>query len=272
MPMSKKTGNLSLITKMLSARFDKSIAMKTTIRHIKLLPALFIWLFLVSCNQTHSPGSIDGNREYSSINRQLSPYSEVGIKGNFEIELDPTFNDHVSINADSNLHNYIYTEVVDGKLIISTPENRSLNSLRDIHIVVGAKTLKSLQIEGSNNLSSSTVIVFDTLKLNIAGASKSSLKLTGKVLEGEFPGAVSLELNGYVKKMTINLAGAAKLNSFDLQTSICYINLAGAAKADIYATDTLSVNIAGVGLVNYKGNPRKVLSTIGGIGKLQQVD
>lgn len=255
-----------------SDRFDKSFTMKTTIRHITLLPALFIWMFLVSCNQTNSPGSIDGNREYSSIDRQLTPYAEIGIKGNFEIELDPTFNDRVSIYADSNLHNYIYTEVVDNKLIISTPENRSLNSLRDIHIVLGAKTLKSIQIEGSNNLSSPAVIVFDTLKLIIAGASKSSLRLTGKVLEGEFPGAVSLDLNGFVKKMTINLAGAAKLNAFDLQTSTCSINLAGAAKADVYATDTLSVSIAGVGLVNYKGNPRKVLSTIGGIGKLQQID
>jgi hypothetical protein len=246
--------------------------MKTSRRYILSLSMFIIWAFMLSCVHIGDSNAINGNREYTKVERVLSNYTKVEVQGDFEIELNPSFNEKVIIDADSNLHNYIYTEVENETLKITSPEKKALRSFRDIKIEIGAKSLTHIVLAGANNVSCSAVLVFDSLHLEIAGASKGVLELSGKYLTGSFPGAVTLELKGFVNNMDVDVAGAAKFNASELQVANCQISLAGAGKADVFVTDTLDVNIAGVGLVSYKGNPQKIYSSIGGIGKLQQAD
>jgi hypothetical protein len=243
--------------------------MKTLKNSFSLL-VIFTLMLTTGCTCTvHSDQpSIGGNREYVAKERNVDNFSSLVVKGSFNVTIEQGPKPMVIVDADSNLHQYIYTEVVDGQLIISQPQNRDLRSIRTIRVKVFYQELKEIEMVGSTELMGNGTLNFDTIKFSGAGAIKAELNLKGNFIEGEFPGAASIKLAGIVDEATFEFPGAVKLTASELQTRNFSISMAGAGKARVNVKEELNVQIAGAGLVSYRGNPTKVVSSIGGIGKL----
>lgn len=215
---------------------------------------------------------IDGNREYTKADRPVDAFDQIEIKGDFDVEIAQGNTPKLLIDADSNLHNYIYTETQNGKLTISQPDNRRLKSFRQIRVSIEAPKIDEIKVFGHNRIATAGTMTFDTMRIEVYGATTALLDMRGSHLSGVFPGAVDITLQGNVKSVDLQFPGAADLDAAKLQTRDFSLKLQGAGKAHIFVTDKLQVEISGAGLVNYEGNPTSVQSSIGGIGKLVRVD
>jgi hypothetical protein len=236
---------------------------------IKYVALLITVIVQYACTiTTNDKPSINGNRDYTKIARPISAFNELEIKGDFDIELISNIDFKLVIDADSNLHNFIYTEAHNNRLIISQPENRRLKSFRRIKVTIEAPIFTKLIMSGQNRIESNQPIEFDTLRWEIFGATTTNLILKGQHLSGLFPGAVDMALQGNVASANLQFPGAVKLDASKLITKQFLLKIQGAGKASVHATQELDVEIAGAGIVTYSGNPAIINSSIGGIGKL----
>ena len=262
---------LHLVLNMTQMKLSKNIGLLVTDNHSIIVAAIvsFLSLLLNSCIISSDKDSIKGNREYSEVVRTVDPFDEIEIRGDFDVLLKEWDKPEVVIEADANLHNYIYTEVKNRKLVISQPDNTTLKSLRSVDITIHHQKLINMVFIGNTKVETDETLNFDSIDISFIGSSKAKLDLNGRYMSGVFPGSSNIELKGITDKVKFDFSGASILDATNLKVNDFDLSLAGAGKADIYVIKSLSVNIAGAGLVNYKGNPEKVHSNIGGIGNLR---
>ena len=235
-------------------------------------PVLALIMLVSACDISDNRNTLKGNREYLLENREIKSFEEIVVKGDFDVLLKEAEIPRIEIEADANLHNYIYTEVDGKKLIISQPDNISLKTLRSIKVVIHHQGIDRIEMIGRTELLTEDILNFDTMEIELIGSSKAKMELNGKLIKGIFPGSSNIELRGKAEEVNLDFPGAAWLDASDLKVNTFDLSMEGAGKADIFVNQYLKVNIAGAALVNYEGNPQKVQSSIGGLGRLNNKD
>jgi len=180
----------------------------------------------------------------------------------------------LKVKANHRDANIIYSEVQNGKLLISCPnKDGNKSSMRDNpELEVGYKQLKRIDLNGVIDLLANEPIVFDTMSIFVNGIAGVEAHLKGQVLVADFNGPVSVSLKGNVDEARITMPGAGIIDAEELYANAVYFAMLGTGKADVYAREELKVKINGAGIVRYHGQPESVSSNIGGIGRLTKVN
>jgi hypothetical protein len=101
------------------------------------------------------------------------------------------------------------------------------------------------------------------------GAVDANMYLHAENLTIDVEGAGNVKLSGSAETLTILNTGASNVEAFDFPAQNVTVNLNGAGAVDVHATNNLHVDIDGVGLVRYAGDPL-VTRNISGLGFVQQ--
>jgi hypothetical protein len=179
--------------------------------------------------------SIRGSGNLITASRSVSGFSSIQVNLGAELVLTQGNGESLSMEADDNLMPYILTDVHNGKLIVSTPNNMSITPSKVIRLSVAFKTLAGIEIFGSSDITA-TNLDLDTLSIN-------------------FSGSGSTHLSGQVDTQNITIQGQATLRNFDLSSRNVTANISGNGTLEVNATDTLGVTVAGIGNIHYIGNP-----------------
>lgn len=237
-----------------------------------LLPLLIVLLFSSGCNRMDKNQYLRGNRDIITTHRMVEPFNSISSNGDFVLVLKKSESYGVAITVDANLQDYVYTEVVGGMLTIGTPDNCLLKASKTLLVEINYMNLLSLDLAGAVKLRNEGVLLFDSLKVVCAGASKFDWTMEGNYFDVHVPGASSMELAGEVGHVRMQLDGASAVDASRLNAQIFSLNVAGASKVNLLATQQLDVQLAGAGLVNYKGNPQVKNISINGFGKVVPSD
>ncbi|HBH22944.1 MAG TPA: hypothetical protein DDY13_05915 [Cytophagales bacterium] len=208
----------------------------------------------------------NGNRISDTI--QLNKLHALAIGGNYKITLKKSFQPKVIIHCDENLLEHIITEDRDGDLSITS--NANLVSEKDIRIDIFFQNLERIQTFGASTVSSDDQIEGNDFKLNVAGVGATKLDIDVQFLEVDMSGAGVVELKGFAKEAVVSISGAGALNGYELEVDRCNIDISGVGGAEIYVTDYLEGNINGIGSINYRGQPKKIVRNIQGLGKIEE--
>ncbi|MBI4861409.1 MAG: DUF2807 domain-containing protein [Candidatus Riflebacteria bacterium] len=203
---------------------------------------LVLQLLPAGCGaQTKGDGSIKAEK------RTLPPFTELDAGGAYQIDIVCQKPQSLEISADSNLLSLIRTEVTNGRLDI-----------------------------GSDSISPSTtpkvtISVPDLRRLRLSGASKVSIEgVKNEAFTVDASGAVAVKASGQTRSLTVTLSGAGQVAMGDLHSEKARIESSGAGAVDVWASESLSVHLSGVGAVTYAGNPKTVQKEISGLGTLRQ--
>lgn len=204
--------------------------------------------------------------------REVACFNKIELDGNFTVYIQNADTCRVSVEGEEDILNTVITESDHETLRIGYMNEQMMPMdhsvvlhimVRDLHAIKGQKSLK---------IFSTDIFEFRELNLNFAGAVDLEMEMAGRQLEGIFAGASSVDLQGKVDVIKLEMPGAGKFNAFDLEVRDADLNLAGAGTAEVNVTGELRVNMAGACYVSYKGNPENVYSNISGIGRLKKVD
>jgi Putative auto-transporter adhesin, head GIN domain len=95
-------------------------------------------------------------------------------------------------------------------------------------------------------------------------------QLETEILTVNIQGAGNIDVQGSARQQTINMFGVSNYKAGMLRSEQATVHAPGLANATLWVTDTLVVNLTGMGNIRYYGEA-KVTSTIRGMGRVKHL-
>jgi carbon monoxide dehydrogenase subunit G len=243
--------------------------MKTT----KTLSAvLFFSLFIgistlfAGCHLRGPAG--DGN--LTKQERKISSFNGIDIGGAFNVYLKQGDAEALTLEAESDILQYIRTEVKDGILNIDIKDH-SFHQIGKINVYITIKGLKSVDLSGAVDLQTQNKLNLSDLSVDVSGAADLRVEMAVQKLSIEGSGASKMSFTGSASEINMDLSGASEIYAFDMPADNYSISMSGAGKAEINVTKKLIVEISGAGTIRYKGSPAEISQDLSGAGSIKKV-
>jgi len=179
---------------------------------------------------------------------QADGFTGIEIGGAYKLIFRQSQTFSVVLEIQEDLIQYIETSVQDGIFHLNPIGDRRMGFNRSPRLFINAPHLDSINLAGAIN--ADVNLNADELNILLAGASK-------------------LTLSGSANVLKIKSAGASNIKAFEMIARDATVSVAGAGKAEIYASGTLHINIAGASKVTYDGEPH-VTRDVAGFGRIKK--
>ncbi|XOV66136.1 MAG: head GIN domain-containing protein [Fluviicola sp.] len=211
---------------------------------------------------------IKGNGKVTKMDRSVGPFKEIHVSGIVDVVITQGDQEKVVVETDSNLQEYVSTEVDGNKLVIKNAKG-NFKKLSKMVAHVTVKDLSKIKSTGVGDMTCEGVIESNSLALDINNVGDLSLKLDCVALEVDLNGVGNLTLEGTAQKATVTSSGVGNLKAYDLEVATMNMKHSGVGNASIYVSEDLTLKYTGVGNVNYKGNPKKKDIKNSGVGSVK---
>lgn len=192
---------------------------------------------------------IKGNGDIKTDTRSLEKFKSIKISGAFDVASQKGDIPSVKIYCDSNIIPHIQTKISNGELSIAPDSPISCKNRIKIEICSSAEVNK-IELSGA-------------CSLVCPGISTAGFILS-------LDGTSSANLSGKSDEFKVNISGACSLKADELKAQVTSISVSGTGKADVFASEKLTVEISGIGVVNYYGNPKEIAKNISLLGQLNK--
>ncbi|NRA93872.1 MAG: DUF2807 domain-containing protein [Psychroserpens sp.] len=231
---------------------------------------LFALLLSLTFSCSYAGKKVKGNGQMTSITRNTSDYDGIKCAGSFDYILVSGTEGKITLNGESNLLDYIITEVKDNNLIIKVKNNVNLrpSTNKGIKITIPFKDIDEVSLAGSGDLWNEDVIKSDDLSVALAGSGDVVLDIQTTSVEGNVAGSGDLTLRGNTDNLEANVAGSGDFHGFKLQSNHTKVAVAGSGDAKVVSNESLYARVAGSGDIEYRGNPSKEDTKVSGSGSI----
>lgn len=202
---------------------------------------------------------VNGNGNMTSETRNVSDYDHVSLEGSMEVELVAGREGRVTVEAESNLMEYVLTEVSGGNLKISVEKGVNLNPSRNnkIKITVPFETLRGLSLTGSGDIYNSDRITARDFDLKLTGSGDMRIDLNSQNVTAKLTGSGDIVLRGKAENFKCTVTGSGDFKAYELQTRTADASVMGSGDVQLSVSQELKARIAGSGDIKYRGNPKK---------------
>lgn len=200
---------------------------------------------------------VKGNGDMVTKTRNVGSYDGVQLVGSMNVELISGSEGNLKIQAESNLQEYITTEVKNGKLKLSTKEGFNLQPKDDILISVPVESIEEVSVTGSGDIWTKDRLKSSNMKVNVTGSGDLVLDLEVKDLKGMVTGSGDVKLKGRSQNFECTVTGSGDFEAYDLQAENVEARVSGSGDIMVYASNSLKASVSGSGDIVYKGNPGK---------------
>jgi len=240
-----------------------------------VLCAVLATVFLTGCvTLNFSPGTArgaTGSGSMETFSFSVGEITDIRVEMLCNIVYHATPSDTVTLEIQSNLHQYIVFEESNGVLRVRADRNINISNPANTPVLtISSPNIKSITHAGAGRFTAVDTITTDSFSLNITGAADGNANLDVNNLSINLAGAGNLNLSGRADTANISMAGAGRLDGLDLQTRDTSISLAGVGTVRISCSDSLDITAGGVGTVEYRGTP-SIDTTRGGLVTVRQV-
>ncbi len=227
--------------------------MKKTI----LIVACLLMAFTSANAQWWNKDKVKGNGEVVTKNRSVGDYDGVQLVGSMNVVLVAGNEGELTIEAESNLQEYITTEVRNNVLKISHDDDVNLHPTKEIKITVPFRDLSEVSLTGSGDIWNDDVIKADNFEMQVTGSGDIMLNLDVRDLEGQITGSGDIKVKGRAQNFECKVTGSGDFKAFDLRAENVEARISGSGDIQVNAAESLKASIGGSGDVVYKGNPKK---------------
>lgn len=187
-----------------------------------------------------------------------------------EVELVAGTEGRIELQAESNLMEYLETEVSGGHLKISVKRGVNLRPTAPIRIIVPFKDLDAVTLTGSGGLRSRDVISAREFKVSVTGSGNMNLNVKTQNLKGSVTGSGDIQLNGTAENFECSVTGSGDFLAYDLKAESVEASVTGSGDVEVSVKDELHARVSGSGDVTYRGNPEKQNFKTSGSGSVSK--
>ena len=240
----------------------------------------------IACDEIFSVDLIgDGNLKRET--RRLENFQSLYLESAFEVNIRSGEEFKVKVEADSNILQYINTDVTDGELNISTEPNFQIQPRHPVRFYVrvpsrfshvevingGRVQVDSLFLENLN-ITLYGVSYFEGERMNTPLKVLAEGSTTFKA-EGDFEtlnlrqrGSGNVFLSGTCGKSDVILEGSGKIDARDLNMTNADVRVYGSGLILCRVSGTLKALVEGNGRIYYYGFPENIEKKIGDDGMI----
>nr|WP_321234282.1 head GIN domain-containing protein [uncultured Psychroserpens sp.] len=214
---------------------------------------------------------IKGNGNITKVNRTTSDYDTVKCAGSFDYILVAGTEGQLTLEGESNLLEYVVTEVKNGKLIIKTQKGKNISPSRNktIKITIPFKDLDKVSLSGSGDLWNEDTITSDNLEVSLSGSGDIVLDVQTKSVSGKVTGSGDVTLKGSTTDLRAGVTGSGDFHGFNLKTVNTDVSVTGSGDAEVVCNGNFKARVTGSGDIEYRGNPTKHDSKVSGSGSIE---
>ncbi|QBQ55179.1 head GIN domain-containing protein [Nitrosococcus wardiae] len=193
---------------------------------------------------------VRGNHQPSVVRRPLPCFDQITVQAGVDLVYLPGDDCGATLDADSNLHPIIETEV--GGDILNIAARRSFQTEGPVQVEARSPSLSRVDI------------------LSAADAVLRKLHVPSLVIRVAGSGDVSVQ--GQVDLLEVIVEGSGTLDLRNLHANHAKVFAGGAADVVVYAAKSLKVNVTGAGDILYYGRPARVEKNISGAGNVEAAE
>jgi Putative auto-transporter adhesin, head GIN domain len=217
---------------------------------VVVVGVLSVTVVLLRGHQGNVPtgsSAVRGSGMAVSETRSLPPFTAVELAGSSNVTVQVGAPQSVVVHADDNLIGHVRTTVRSGALVVETTGSFSTRAPMRVSVVV--PKVQSVRLSGSGNM------IVDGV---VSSAVTASL-----------PGSGTMLVAGRTEHLEASLQGSGQMNLHGLIAREVDVQLPGSGEIQVYATDSLHVDVSGSGSVMYAGNPPHVTHSVSGSGAVE---
>ncbi|MGC1206291.1 MAG: head GIN domain-containing protein [Flavobacteriaceae bacterium] len=200
---------------------------------------------------------VKGNGNVVTETRTTSDYDGIKCAGSMDFILVSGNEGKIILEGDSNLLEYIITEVKDDNLIVKVKKGIHMDyKNKTIKITIPFKDISLVSLAGSGDLFNKDIIETDKLSVSLAGTGDIKLDIKTNFVKGAVAGSGDLTLSGNTDKLEAKIAGSGDFHGFGLQANDTEVAIAGSGDAKVVSNKNLSARVSGSGDIKYRGNPK----------------
>ncbi len=191
---------------------------------MKNLLLLFVSVLLCSAfSAAQDLEKVKGDRELTIKQTYVDEFSKIVVGEDFEVELFYNSKPSVEVEIDSNLHEFISMDVVDGVLTLKTTREIKARQM-NVKINYG-NTFTDIEVFGDAEIRSLTTLEIKTANIKATGSSRAYLNIRGESFKFVGLEKVKARLNVTATNATLEMSDNAKADALINATEI---------KADLY--------------------------------------
>jgi hypothetical protein len=231
-----------------------------------------VFLLTMSCSAQWGK-KIKGNGNMVTIDRSVGDYDAIALSGWFDLDLVAGQEGKITLEGESNLLEYIKTEVKDGKLVIKTRKGINLKPSswnEDIRITVPVESVSSIALSGSGDIVGKTTIKADNFKTAMSGSGDITLAIEADNVKASMSGSGDITLTGKTDNFDVNISGSGDIKAYELEADNVDATVSGSADIKVTAHKMLKARVSGSGDIQYRGNPTKVDTKTSGSGDISK--
>lgn len=214
--------------------------------------------------------AVRGNGHIVQEDRSVGSFQSIESNGFMNIYLTQGETTGVRLEGESNVLKYVDTRVEDGKLIVETLRNISLDVSHDLNVYVTLPKLTDVTLSGSGNIIGKTQLTSDQpIDFTLSGSGDVKADVDAPQVKSMLNGSGKVELQGQTRDLKVEIAGSADFYGDGLKSENAHISILGSGDAHVFSSVKLDVTIAGSGDIYYSGDPA-VTSNIYGSGSLKK--
>lgn len=213
---------------------------------------------------------VKGNGNMTTETRNTGDYDGVKCAGSMDYILVAGTEGKIKLEGESNLLEYIITEIKGNDLIIKVEKGVNLSPSwnKTIKVTIPFKDISIVSLAGSGDLWSEDKITASNFNVSLAGSGDMTLNIEATSVEGSLAGSGDITLKGNTNDLSLRLAGSGDIHAFGLQANHTEASIAGSGDIEVVSNQSLKARVSGSGDIEYKGNPSKEDTKVSGSGKI----
>lgn len=236
----------------------------------KFIVGAIITFLMMSCNFHGDFGwGVTGNGEVQEMEREVNDdFDQIEVSRGLDVYLTQGDELSITVEADSNLHDIIMTEVENNTLYIFSEENINRSRAQKIHVTF--KDLSRLECSSGSDVYSTNTIKADDLELSTSSGADMEVSVDASVVDCSASSGSDLRVSGRTNKLYANASSGSDIKAGDLISETCDAKASSGADITVNATAELTAKASSGADIKYYGNPEKITKRDGVSGSVRK--
>lgn len=216
---------------------------------------LFITTVLTSCGEYMF--RIDGNSNVITEKRNINTeFSRVKVSSGIDLFIEQGDKVSLTVEADENLHDYIFTEVRGDQLKIYVDGNIRRARARKVHLTV--KNIEELKATSGSDAVSKGIIKAEELEVETSSGADMRIEVEAKHVTSNSSSGSNLKISGTAETHETSASSGSSLYAYSLKAKEVTASVSSGADISVHASESISARASSGGDIRYKGSPKKV--------------
>ena len=208
---------------------------------------------LTSCNFDMVVNSERGNGDVVTKTREVGDFDGVRGSAGLDVYLEEGTENKVVVEADSNLHEFIETEVVNGVLKIRT--RRNINRAKSKKVYVTYTNLNLVEASSGADVIGRDVIKSEDLTLSSSSGADLELEVNAREVTAKTSSGADIKLSGRAKYFPADASSGSDLNASNLEATKVRAEVSSGADIVVNVLESLDAKASSGGDIKYYGDP-----------------